>query len=88
MFRCGGCGCCGLLLGAELRLQRAELRLPELWLLERGGCGCGGDKSDAKPAEPAKASSSALMPVPPRPMADPNASVGQSREVVRTSFVR
>jgi hypothetical protein len=29
-----------------------------------------------------------LMPVPPRPMADPNASVGQSREVVRTSFVR
>jgi hypothetical protein len=26
--------------------------------------------------------------MPPRPMADPNASVGQQRSVVRTSFLR
>jgi hypothetical protein len=29
-----------------------------------------------------------LRPMPPRPMSDPNASIGRSREVVRTSFTR
>jgi hypothetical protein len=28
------------------------------------------------------------MPVPPRPIADPNASISRPRNVVRTSFVR
>jgi hypothetical protein len=29
-----------------------------------------------------------LMPIPPRPIADPNASVARPRNVIRTSFVR
>jgi hypothetical protein len=29
-----------------------------------------------------------MRAVPPRPMSDPNASIGHSRNVVRTSFVR
>jgi hypothetical protein len=58
------------------------------------GCGCngGGEKAEKKsdekaPAAPAEAGAS-VRPVAPRPMADPNASVGQQRNVVRTSFLR
>jgi hypothetical protein len=56
------------------------------------GCGCngGGDKAEKKdeaPKAPAEAGAS-VKPIPPRPMADPNASVGQQRNVVRTSFLR
>jgi hypothetical protein len=39
------------------------------------------------PAAPAEAGAS-VRPIPPRPMADPNASISHSRNVVRTSFVR
>jgi hypothetical protein len=59
------------------------------------GCGCNGDHSDPTtdsvdepaPAAPAEAGAS-VRPIPPRPMADPNASISHSRNVVRTSFVR
>ena len=65
------------------------------------GCGCDscggsdccnggekhdGDKGDA-PKAPAEAGAS-VKPIPPRPMSDPNARVGQQRNVVRTSFRR
>jgi hypothetical protein len=46
----------------------------------------GSEKSDA-PKAPAEAGAS-VKPIPPRPMADPNASIGQQRNVVRTSFLR
>ena len=42
---------------------------------------------EAAPAAPAEAGAS-VRPIPPRPMADPNASIGQQRNVVRTSFLR
>ena len=45
------------------------------------------DKEEKAPAAPAEAGASA-RPVAPRPMADPNASIGQQRNVVRTSFLR
>jgi hypothetical protein len=54
------------------------------------GCGCNGEKAekhDEAPKAPAEAGAS-VKPIPPRPMADPNASVGQQRNVVRTSFLR
>jgi hypothetical protein len=44
----------------------------------------GGEKEEHKPSE----AGASLKPIPPRPMADPNASVGQQRNVVRTSFLR
>ena len=53
-------------------------------------CGCNGgasEKKDEAPKAPAEAGAS-VKPVAPRPMADPNASVGQQRNVVRTSFLR
>jgi hypothetical protein len=42
---------------------------------------------EAAPDAPAEAGA-AVRPVPPRPMSDPNAAIGQSRDVVRTSFLR
>jgi hypothetical protein len=55
------------------------------------GCGCNGEKADKgdkhEDKAPAEAGAS-VKPIPPRPMADPNASVGQQRNVVRTSFLR
>jgi hypothetical protein len=35
-----------------------------------------------------EASDSAHSPIPPIPMADPNASVGRQRNLIRTSFAR
>jgi len=58
------------------------------------GCNGGGESShhekgdsDKAPKAPAEAGAS-VKPIPPRPMADPNASIGQQRSVVRTSFIR
>jgi hypothetical protein len=55
-------------------------------------CGCNGDNGkhedgEEAPKAPAEAGAS-VKPIPPRPMADPNASIGQQRSVVRTSFLR
>jgi hypothetical protein len=57
-------------------------------------CGCNGGGGESKheskesaPKAPAEAGAS-VKPIAPRPMADPNASVGQQRNVVRTSFLR
>jgi hypothetical protein len=85
MFKCHsscgcGCGCCEQSCGCESGCT--------------SGCGCNGGgekhegaKKDEAPKAPAEAGAS-VKPVPPRPMADPNASVGQQRNVVRTSFLR
>jgi hypothetical protein len=85
MFRgcgCGnGCGCCEPSCGCDSC---------------GSACGCGNghhtngatdESGDVAPAAPAEAGAS-IRPIPPRPMADPNASIGHSRAVVRTSFVR
>jgi hypothetical protein len=83
MFRCGGgCGCCNSCGCCDSCGDSCG-----------GGCGCGGDNGgekheEAAPAAPAEAGASMIRPIPPRPMSDPNASVGHQRNVVRTSFVR
>ena len=51
-------------------------------------CGCDGGDSSAPAEEAAPEESASARMVPPLPMADPNASVGQQRNVVRTSFTR
>jgi hypothetical protein len=91
MFRCGGgcgcghsCGCCEASCGCDSCGSACG-----------SGCGCNGGHSngateesgDVAPAAPAEAGAS-FRSIPPRPMADPNASIGHSRNVVRTSFVR
>ncbi len=48
------------------------------------GC-CGGDSSEASDSDAASASAS---PIPPAPVADPNARIAQPRKVVSASFVR
>jgi hypothetical protein len=81
---CGcGCGCCEQSCGCNSCGCDSGCT---------SGCGCngGGEKSEKKesaPKAPAEAGAS-VKPIPPRPMADPNASVGQQRNVVRTSFLR
>jgi hypothetical protein len=86
LFSCGnhgcGCGCeasCGCSNGCGCGDSCGG----------NGGCGCGGSNAApaAAPQAPAAAGAS-LMPVPPRPVADPNASISRPRNVVRTSFVR
>jgi hypothetical protein len=61
-----------------------------------GGCAddcCGGSvapapvEMDAAPV-PVEAKDARFRPVPPRPMADPNAAIGRQRDVLRTSFTR
>jgi hypothetical protein len=89
MFRCNscGCGCC-----CEPACGCNSCGCDSCG---NGGCdGCNGgdaghesegeDKPEAAPAE----AGASVKPIPPRPMADPNASVGQQRSVVRTSFLR
>ena len=84
MFKCNrGCGCCESSCCCEEASCCCEASCGC-----SSNCGCnGGD--DAAPAEEAapEENASARM-VPPLPMADPNASVGQQRDVVRTSFTR
>jgi hypothetical protein len=86
MFKChGGCGCCGCCetCGSSCGCESGS-----------SSCGCNGggetkekSDSDKAPKAPAEAGAS-VKPIPPRPMSDPNASVGQQRNVVRTSFLR
>ena len=85
MFKCHSCGCgccdpCGSTCGS-CGCESGST----------SSCGCnGGDKAEKKesaPKAPAEAGAS-VKPIAPRPMADPNASVGQQRNVVRTSFLR
>jgi len=79
MFRGrGGCGCCEPSCCCDSGCGCGD------------SCGCGGYSNghgDDVPAAPAEAGAQ-YRPIPPRPMADPNASVGYQRNVVRTSFVR
>jgi hypothetical protein len=84
MFRChSGCGCCDTC-GSSCGCDSGS-----------SSCGCNGGggeahekgDSDKAPKAPAEAGAS-VKPIPPRPMADPNASIGQQRNVVRTSFLR
>jgi hypothetical protein len=90
MFRGNGCGCCQPSCCCE---QSCGCGCGDGC---GNGCGCNGHSNGATdvapadepaPAAPAEAGAS-LRAVPPRPMADPNASIGHSRNVVRTSFVR
>jgi hypothetical protein len=85
MFRSNGCGCC---------CEPSCCCQPSCCCNGCGGgaCGCNGydnghNGEDEAPAAPAEAGAS-VKPLPPRPMADPNAKLGQQREVVRTSFLR
>jgi hypothetical protein len=94
MFKSNGCGCC----------CEASCCCEQSCCCDSCGCGCGDegdhcgcnggedkhegeDEGDEAPAAPAEAGAS-IRPVAPRPMADPNAAIGQQREVVRTSFLR
>jgi hypothetical protein len=81
LFSCGGCGCgngcCEASCGCEPSCG-----------CNNGCCGCGsGSPAATTPAAPVEAGAR-LMPVPPRPIADPNASVSRPRSVVRASFLR
>jgi hypothetical protein len=87
MFRgnsCGcGCGCC---------CEQSCCCQPSCCCNGCGGCdscdnGHENGGEDEAPAAPAEAGAS-VKPLPPRPMSDPNAQIGQQREVVRTSFLR
>jgi hypothetical protein len=91
MFKCHSCGCgCGCCCEQSCGCNNCGCES-----CGSSNCGCNGEaheKSEKGEKEeghkaPAEAGAS-VKPIPPRPMADPNASVGQQRSVVRTSFLR